>query len=92
MKETIRDIFLMGVGAASLTRKKAENTVRALVKKGILDNKQSGEIINRMMREKAKIQERLKKEGTAEVRKTRKKISKDINSLTRNLAKKRIKL
>ena len=34
MKNAIKNVFLMGIGAASLTKKKAEETVKVFVKKG----------------------------------------------------------
>lgn len=96
MKDAIKNIFLMGVGAASLTKKKAEATVKVFVKKGIINNKQAKEIINRVMNETNKVRSRLMREGRKEIRrvkkkvlgagkKARKKISKSVSKATRKI-------
>ena len=75
VKNAIKNIFLMGVGAASITKKKAQETVKVFVKKGVIDNKQAKEVIDRIMREAGKVKDKLKKEGAKEVKKVKKKIS-----------------
>ncbi len=74
MKNEIKNMFLMGVGAASLTKKKAEKTIKIFVKKGVIDNKQAREIIEKVMKETNKVKSKLKKEGAREVKKVKKKI------------------
>ena len=98
MKEMIKDVFLMGIGAASLTKKKAEKTIIRLVKKGAIDRKQAKEILDKIMSEAKKAKERLKKEGKKEIkiakkkiiskgRKVKNKIKKSIARTARNIAR-----
>ena len=75
MKDAIKNMFLMGVGAVSVTRKKAEAVVKVFVKKGVINNNQAKEIIGRVMKEAEKVKNRLKKEGVKEIRRVRGKIT-----------------
>jgi polyhydroxyalkanoate synthesis regulator phasin len=98
MKNTIKDIFLMGVGAASLTRKKAEKTIKGLVKNDVINNKQAKEAVDIVMREADKIKSILEQEGRKETaglkkkairksRSTKKKIGKAASKAVRRLTK-----
>ncbi|MCK5281961.1 MAG: hypothetical protein KAK00_01000 [Nanoarchaeota archaeon] len=102
MKNAIKDMFLMGLGAARLTKKMAEDRVKVFVKKGLINKGQAKEIINKIMSEANKAKDKLKKEGEKEVGRVKrkiitkgkiagKKLSKGINSLSRKIIRKAIK-
>lgn len=99
MKNAIKDLFLMGIGAASLTKKKAEETVKVFVKKGIINNKQANELIGRVMRETEKVKNKLRKEGVKEIKKVKKNIASvkkkatdKVNNAARKVVRKGMKL
>ena len=87
MKNAIKNVFLMGLGAASLTKKKAEATVKVFVKKGVIDNKQAREIIDRVMTETNKVKDKLKKEGKKQLGKVKKKAVAKGNQIKKRASK-----
>lgn len=69
MKGIIRKSFLLGIGAASLTRKKAQKVVRALAKKGSLKASDTNKIVSAILKDANSYRKRLEAAGEAEVKK-----------------------
>jgi len=100
MKNEIKSIFLVGLGAARLTRTKAEKVLKAFVKQGAITKNQARELTGNMMKEAAKAKRMLKKEGSKEYillkkkimqlqMKGKKKISTGVHSVTRRIIRRR---
>jgi len=51
IKGFIKESFLIGLGAASLTKKKAETLAKSLVKKGILSRKDGAALARKILTE-----------------------------------------
>lgn len=88
MNKEIKNIFLMGIGAASLTKKKAEQTLRLLVKKRVITKKQARELVNKMIQEANKAKKALLAEGKAQAKLMEKKARSKGKRAVRNIAKK----
>ena len=69
MKTIIKKSFLLGIGAVSLTRKKAEKVVKAAVKKGAITASEGNKLIGSMVRLANTYRKKLEKAGEAEVKK-----------------------
>jgi len=61
MKDLIKKTFLLGVGTASLTKKKAEKVVNRLVKKDLLKKKDGVALVKNMIAEANKERKRIQK-------------------------------
>lgn len=95
MKNLIRKSILIGFGAASLTKSRAEKLVRQFVKKKAITSKDANAIINAVIKEIVKQNKRLQQFGKAkgaELRKRAIKISAELEKLGRAQAKKVLKL
>lgn len=88
MKDAIKELFLLGVGAASLTRKKAEKTLKVFVKKGVINKKQAREVLTRIMKETTKVRRVLRKEGEQEMKRMKRELSKTGKKASRKVNRK----
>ena len=98
MRDAIKNVFLMGIGAATITRRKAEETIKVFVKNGTINRKQANELVARVMRESKRIQNKLKREGSKEIARvkrnvitTGKKVTKEVGSKIKTVRRKIIK-
>lgn len=73
MKEIIKKCFLLGLGAASITKAKAEKIVRELAKKGAVNKKDSRQLVRRVLemanKERIRVQGLAKKEANRIIKK-----------------------
>lgn len=69
MKKILRQGFLLGLGAVSLTRKQAEKMVKQFVKKGIVNSKEGRALVKRVLTEAKKQETKLRKLGETEAKK-----------------------
>ena len=80
MNEIIRKAILIGVGAASLTKEKAEKAIKGFVKKGKINSKEGKALVMVLLgeakKEKARLSSLMKTEG--------KKLAKEAESVTKN--------
>lgn len=74
MKEILRKGLILGLGAASLTRRKAEKTVKELIKKGAVNSKEGRILVKRVLGEAKKQEAKLRRIGEAEAKKVLKKV------------------
>ena len=74
MKDVLRKGLLLGLGAASLTKKKTEKIVKELVKKGAVSSKEGNVLAKKVLSQANKQQARLRKIGEAEAKKILRKI------------------
>ena len=74
MKDILRKGLLLGLGAASLTKKKTEKIVKGLVKKGAVSSKESVVLARRILAEAKQQEAKLRKIGEAEAKRALKKI------------------
>ena len=68
MKDIVKKSFLLGLGAASITKAKAEKIVRALLKKGGISAKEGKQMIKRVIGEANKTKKLKSKMGSLEKR------------------------
>lgn len=61
MKDLLKRFTYIGIGAASLTRKKAQSAVRLLTKEGAITAKQGTKLIKRLINEANKERKKLEK-------------------------------
>jgi polyhydroxyalkanoate synthesis regulator phasin len=87
MKDNIKEIFLIGLGAARVTRKKVEKGVKAFAKKKLINNKESSELINSMMSEVKKVQQELLREGKKEIKEFGKKAKSTGSAIKKKISK-----
>ena len=75
IKGFIKESFLIGLGAASLTKKKAETLAKSLVKKGILSRKDGADLARKILteanNERKRIENFVKTEIKRELKKAR---------------------
>ncbi|MBW2971334.1 hypothetical protein KY320_04200 [Candidatus Woesearchaeota archaeon] len=60
MKKALREMFLLGVGAAALTKKQADKVVNGLVKQGKLSKKEGEKLVSSIMKESESHRKQLK--------------------------------
>lgn len=73
MKRLLRKSFLIGLGAATLTKERAEKSIKKLIKRGLLTKKDGDGLIRKMLMEANKERKRIEKFMTAEMKKELKK-------------------
>lgn len=61
MKKALREMFLLGVGAAALTKKQADKVVAEVVKKGKLTKKEGDKLVGSIMKESKAHREKVEK-------------------------------
>ncbi len=81
----------MGVGAASISKKKAENILNKFVKKGIVDNKQANDLIKKIMSEADKAKRKLVREGSREIDKINSEVKETVKNTTRKIIREGMK-
>ena len=98
MKETLKKTFLLGLGAAALTKKELEKKSNVLIKKSGITVKDSKEVLGKILFEANKGQNRVNKMILAEVNNAKanlvkvyepkiKKLKKKIGSLEKRIQK-----
>ena len=98
MKGIIKKAFLIGLGAASLTKVQAEKRIKELVKKSDLNTKDGREMLKRALAEANKERKRVQQFSKAELKRARaklgkiskpkvKKVKKKISSIGKRLKK-----
>ena len=98
MRDLIRKSFLLGLGAASLTKAKAEKIVKELAKKGSVGTKEGRQLVNSVLaeanKERKRIQALVQKEANRIAKKTGiaskaqiKRLKGKINELEKRLSK-----
>ena len=73
MKKLLRKSFLIGLGVASLTKKRAEKSVKKLIKKGLITKKDGDGLIRKMLVEANNERKRIEKFMAAEIKREFKK-------------------
>jgi polyhydroxyalkanoate synthesis regulator phasin len=91
MKEMVKKAFLLGLGAASLTKTAAQKKIKALVKKGAISSKDSREMLRKILAEANKERKRIQEFSKAEVKRIQAKLSKASQPQIKRL-KKRISI
>lgn len=76
MKGLVKKAFLIGLGAASLTKTQAEKKIKGLVKKSALSTKDGREILRKVLAEANKERKRIQQFGKAEAGRIQAKLSK----------------
>jgi polyhydroxyalkanoate synthesis regulator phasin len=69
MKDVLKKGFILGLGAASLTKKKAEKTINSIVKAGNLTKNEGKQMITTVLREANKQRKALEMVILTEVKK-----------------------
>ncbi len=73
MKEIVKKSFLLGLGAASITKAKAEKIARELAKKGAVNTKDRRQLVRRVLeeanKERKRVQSLVKKEADRIIKK-----------------------
>ncbi len=95
MKGLIKKSILIGFGAASLTKSKAEKLVRQFVSKKAITSRDANAIISAVMKEAAKQNKRLQQLGKskgADLKRKATKISAQLEKLGKAQAKKVLKM
>jgi polyhydroxyalkanoate synthesis regulator phasin len=67
MKDTIEELFLLGLGAARITRKNVEKTINKFSKSKIISNKEASELVKRILAQAERLKDKLAKEGKKEL-------------------------
>lgn len=75
VKGFVRESFLIGLGAASLTKKKAEALAKSLVKKGILSRKDGAGLVRKILAEANSERKRIEKFVKGEIKRELRKVS-----------------
>ena len=75
IKGFIKESFLIGLGAASLTKKKAEALAKSLVKKGILSRKDGAGLARKILAEANSERKRIEKFVKGEIKRELKNIT-----------------
>jgi polyhydroxyalkanoate synthesis regulator phasin len=88
MKNAIKNMFYLGVGAASITRKKVEKAVGIFLKKGTIDKKEAREIVTYITSKADKVRRKLQNEGRREVKKFNQKIGSKRREFKRSIINK----
>ena len=76
MKGIIKKAFLIGLGAASLTKAQAEKKIKEIVKKSDLNTKDGREMLKRVLSEANKERKRVQQFSKAELKRARAKLGK----------------
>jgi polyhydroxyalkanoate synthesis regulator phasin len=92
VKKAIEELFLMGLGAARITRNKAEKTINVFLKNGMIDNKEAKAIVNKVMSEAEKVKNMLNKEGLKEAKQIKEKLGKASSNAVKCASKKITKI
>lgn len=91
MNKVIRSAILLGFGAASLTKEKTENAIKAFVKKGAISTKEGRALVKTVitegMKEKSRIVSLIKTEGGKLKKEAEAVAKKEIKILKARLAK-----
>jgi polyhydroxyalkanoate synthesis regulator phasin len=69
MKNLLKKFAYIGIGAASITRKKAQKAVKVLTKEGAISAKQGKKLLTKMVKEADKERKRLERVLIAEAKK-----------------------
>jgi polyhydroxyalkanoate synthesis regulator phasin len=88
MKQLIKKAFLLGLGAASLTKAQAEKRIKALVKKGAISTKDGREMLRKALVEANKERKRIQEFSKAEVKRIQAKVGKASQPQIKRLKKK----
>ncbi len=80
MREIIKKSFILGLGAASLTKTQAEKVIKELVKKNAVTVKEGREMLNRVKKAAGSEGKRVKKFAEQEARR----IAVDLGVLSKN--------
>jgi len=75
IKGFVKESFLVGLGAASLTKKKAEALAKSLVKKGILSRKDGAGLVRKILAEANSERKRIEKFVKGEIKRELKNIT-----------------
>jgi len=95
MKDLVKKSLLIGLGAASLTKSKAEKIIKGFVKKKAITAKDAKAVLNAVIKEAEKQRSRLMGIGKtrgSELEKEALKMGKELEKLGRINAKKIVKL
>lgn len=95
MKDLVKKSLLVGLGAASLTKSKAEKVIRGFVKKKAITAKDAKAVLNAVLKEAEKQRRKLMGAGMArggELRKEAVKMSRKLEKLGKAQAKKVLKI
>lgn len=76
MKQLIKKAFLLGLGAASLTKAQAEKRIKTLVKKSAINTKDSRELLKKVVVAANKERKRIQEFSKAEVKRVQAKLNK----------------
>lgn len=87
MKEVIKKAFLLGLGAANLTKKTAEKRIKALIKKGV-SKKDGIEMLRKVLAEANKERKRIQEFTKAEIKRIQDKLGKASQPQIKRLKKK----
>lgn len=87
MKKIIKKAFLLGLGAAMLTKSAAEKELKALVRKGAVSTKDSKKMLSKILAEANKERKRIQEFGKAEIKRVQAKLSKASQPQVRRLKK-----
>jgi polyhydroxyalkanoate synthesis regulator phasin len=89
MSDIIKKVFLAGLGAATLTREKAEDIIEELVKKGELSREEKPGVLNDLLKATEKHKDEMQNFVKEEVQKALKTLNivtkEDIDSLEKRL-------
>ena len=95
MKDLVKKSLLIGLGAASLTKSKAEKIIKGFLKKKAITAKDAKAVLNSVIREAEKQRSKLMGAGKTkggELKKEALKMGKELEKLGRINAKKIVKL
>ncbi len=76
MKGIIKKAFLLGLGAATLTKAAAEKQLKALVKKKVVSSKDGKDMLGKILKEADKERKRIQEFATAEIKRIQAKVNK----------------
>lgn len=88
MRDVIKKSFLLGLGAVSLTKKKAEKLMEGLVKKGVISRKDGDGLIMKMLAEANREGKRVEKFVYGEIKRELKKVKPILKKAGAKAAKK----
>lgn len=88
MREIIKKSFLLGLGAATLTKSHAERIVKGLIRKNAVTAKEGREMLNKIKKEALKESGRIRKLAENEARRIRGKVMERFRSIDKELSSK----
>ena len=85
MRDAIKKGFLLGLGAASLTKKKADKVINSLAKRGAITKKEGQILVNGFLKEAKKqrkiIENKILREAEKEIKRVKPKLKKKAKKL-----------